>query len=159
MAGRVAPEHRAAAQKVFVQNLQIASAKAAKHGLTLLLEPLNPKDAPGYFYSTVDEASVVLREAQRPNIKLMFDAYHVGMIGEDVVDALQRHFASIGHVQFAAVPTRAEPDEGTLDYATIIDILGRRGYSGWIGAEYKPRGDTDAGLSWLAQCSGKKGQT
>src|SRR5262249_48475620 len=129
MAGRGAPEHRAAAQKGVVQNLQIAPAKAAEHRLTLLLQPPKPQNAPSHLYSTVEEASVVLREAQRPNIKLMFDAYHVGMIGEDVVDALQRHFASIGHVQFAAVPTRAEPDEGTLDFSTIIDILGRRGYS------------------------------
>ena len=83
----------------------------------------------------------------------MFDAYHVGMMNEDVVDALQRHFASIGHVQFAAVPTRAEPDEPMLDLSKIIDVLGRLGYSGWIGAEYKPRGDTDAGLSWFARWS------
>ena len=55
-----------------------AAAKAAEHGLTILLEPLNQRDMPGYFYSRVEEAVAIIDRVGAPNVKLMFDAYHVG---------------------------------------------------------------------------------
>ena len=149
MAGKVGPEDRLAARKIFVANLQETSAKAAPHGLTLLLEPLNAKDAPGYFYSTLAEAATVIEEAGRPNIKLMFDAYHVGVTEGDVVGKLETYWPIVGHVQIAAVPTRAEPDEGTFDFRPFFAALERLDYRGWIGAEYKPRAGTDDGLGWV----------
>ena len=155
MAGRVPPGDRATARAVLVANLREASSKAADAGLTLLLEPLNPDDAPGYLYSTLDEAAVVLEEVDRPNVKSMFDSYHVGKVGEDVVGALDRHYLSVGHVQFAAVPTRAQPEAGDEDLRALVDALGRHGYQGWIGAEYKPRGNTDDSLGWMAGLTGR----
>lgn len=149
MAGRVDPEDRTHARKVFVQNLREASAKAEPHGLTILLEPLNTRDAPGYFYSTAAEGATVIEEADRPNIKLMFDAYHVGVSEHDVVAKLERYFPIVGHVQIAAVPSRAEPDEGIYDFRAFFAALERLGYDGWIGAEYKPRASTDEGLGWV----------
>ena len=149
MAGRVEPEDRVEARKLFVRNLQEASAKAAPHGLTLLLEPLNAKDAPGYFYSTLAEGANVIEETDCPNIKLMFDAYHVGVTEGDVVAKLERYYPITGHVQIAAVPTRAEPDEGTFEWTPFFAALERLGYAGWVGAEYKPRAGTDAGLGWV----------
>ena len=56
---------------------------------------------------------------------------------------------ALGHVQIAAVPNRAEPDEGEIAFRAIFDELDRLGYEGWVGCEYKPRGDTDAGLTWV----------
>ena len=148
MAGRVAPEDRAVARAVFLDNLRAASAKAAPHGLTLLLEPLNPRDAPGYFYATAAEGASVIAEAGCPNLKLMFDCYHVGVTGDDVIAELDRLFALVGHIQIAAVPSRAEPDGGRLDYRTVFAAIERLGYGGWIGCEYKPAASTDAGLTW-----------
>ena len=55
----------------------------------------------------------------------------------------------IGHVQIAAVPSRQEPDEGEINYTVIYKELDTLGYAGWVGAEYKPRGSTDAGLGWM----------
>jgi hydroxypyruvate isomerase len=52
-------------------------------------------------------------------------------------------------VQIASVPDRAEPDSGEINYELILPKLNDLGYDGWIGAEYKPRGDTDDGLRWL----------
>ena len=46
------------------------------------------------------------------------------------------------------MPSRAEPDEGEVDYGHIVQTLARLGYDGWIGAEYKPRGPTEDGLGW-----------
>ena len=146
MAGAVPSDQRAAAREVFVRNLRTASDKAARDGIILLLEPLNPADAPGYFYSTADEGASIIAEADRTNIKLMFDGYHVGRTGGDVIATLERLLPIIGHVQVAAVPSRAEPDTGTLDHRAVFDALARLPYRGWTGVEYKPAAETDAGL-------------
>ncbi|SME90155.1 hydroxypyruvate isomerase [Tistlia consotensis] len=146
MAGVVPPEQKAAARETLLRNLEAAAAKA--EGLTLLLEPLNPRDKPGYFYSTVGEAAAIIAELGRPNVKLMFDAYHVGVTEGDILTRLERHLPIIGHVQIAAVPSRHEPDEGEIAYRAVFERLDSLGYAGWVGAEYLPRGDTDAGLVW-----------
>lgn len=146
MAGVVPEEQRAPARETFLRNLEAAAAKAGD--LTLLLEPLNPRDMPGYFYSTVGEAIAIIEELGLSNLRLMFDVYHVGVTEGDVLTKLERYLPLIGHVQIAAVPSRAEPDEGEIAYRAIFDALDRLDYDGWVGCEYKPRGDTDAGLVW-----------
>ncbi len=149
MAGRVGEAERAAATETLVSNLTLAADKAAAHGLTLLLEPLNPHDNPGYFYSTVEPIVAVIERVAAPNLKLMFDAYHVGRAEGDVIRRLREFWQHVGHVQIAAVPSRAEPDEGELNFPAIFAVLEDLGYAGWIGAEYRPRGDTNAGLAWV----------
>jgi hydroxypyruvate isomerase len=85
----------------------------------------------------------------RSNIRLQFDVYHVAMSEGDVLRKLERHLPVIGHVQIAAVPSRAEPDEGEIAYGAVFDALERLGYSGWIGCEYRPRAATQDGLRWI----------
>ena len=63
----------------------------------------------------------------------------------------RQYRACIGNVQIAGVPARAEPDEGEIAYPAIFELLDRLEYDGWIGCEYRPRGDTDDGLSWMAR--------
>jgi 2-dehydrotetronate isomerase len=148
MAGNIAVSDLARARDVFMENLRIAAAKAAEHELLLLLEPLNPRDNPGYFYSTLAEAVPLIEELAIPNIKLQFDVYHVAVSEGDVLTKLKRYMPVIGNVQIAAVPTRAEPDEGEIAYPAIFAAVDALGYAGWVGCEYLPRGDTDAGLKW-----------
>lgn len=148
MAGFVAPEYRNAARAVFIKNLREAAAKAERDGITLLLEPLNPRDAPNYFYSTVDEAVSIINEIGSSAIRLMFDVYHVGVTEGDVIMKLRTHKNLIGHVQIAAVPSRAEPDEGEIHFPAIFAELDALGYDGWVGCEYKPRADVEDGLVW-----------
>ena len=148
MAGNVAAAERPHARAVFANNLRMASTKAAPHGLKLLLEPLNPRDNPGYFYSTVAEAASLIEELALPNIKLQFDVYHVAISEGDVLTKLKRYRPIIGNVQIAAVPSRAEPDEGEIAYPVIFAAIDALGYEGWVGCEYRPRGDTDEGLRW-----------
>lgn len=149
MAGRVPADARAAARATLLDNLRRASDKAEAAGVTLLLEPLNPADAPGYFYSTAYEGAEIIEALGRPNVRLMFDCYHVGRVDDDVIGTMEQLMPVIGHLQVAAVPTRAEPDGGTLDYRPVLEAIDRLGYAGWVGAEYKPAGDTDAGLGWV----------
>lgn len=150
MAGNVPPADYLLARAVFLENLRTAARKAAAHQLTLLLEPLNPRDNPGYFYSTVAQAVGLIEELGVPNVKLQFDVYHVGSGEGDVLVKLQKYLPVIGNVQIAAVPSRAEPDEGEISYPAIFARLRELGYGGWVGCEYRPRAGTDAGLRWVS---------
>jgi hydroxypyruvate isomerase len=80
----------------------------------------------------------------------MFDCYHVGRSGKSILEEFDAHRQLVGHVQFAAVPDRGEPDAGEVDFASLLPELAARGYAGHFGAEYKPRRTTDEGLGWLA---------
>ena len=151
MAGNVAPSDRQRARVVFADNLRAAAAEAAAHNLTLLLEPLNPRDNPGTSIRRSAEAVSLIEELALPNIKLQFDVYHVAVSEGDVLTKLKRYMPVIGNVQIAAVPTRAEPDEGEIAYPAIFAALDGFGYKGWVGCEYRPRGDTDEGLKWMAE--------
>jgi hydroxypyruvate isomerase len=151
MAGIVPPERMAEATGVFTDNLQLAAEKAASHGLTILLEPINQRDKPGFFYSTIARAAEMIARVGAPNVKIMFDVYHVGVSEGDVLRRIERYLPLIGHVQIAAVPSRAEPDEGEINFPAVFAALDQLGYDGWIGCEYKPRGDTDAGLGWTTK--------
>jgi hydroxypyruvate isomerase len=148
MAGLIDPVAVPAATDTFARNLAFAADLAAAKGLGLLMEPLNRRDKPGYFYSTLAPAADLIARVGKPNVRLMFDVYHVGVSEGDITRKLERYFPIVGHVQIAAVPSRAEPDEGEVDYRDIVRTLGLLGYAGWIGAEYKPRTTTDAGLGW-----------
>jgi 2-dehydrotetronate isomerase len=149
MAGLATPERKAQARDVLVENLARAASDAPD--MMLLLEPINQRDKPGYFYSTMAEAAEIIAATGAGNIRLMFDCYHVGVTSgaDDVIPRFEEHLDRIGHVQIAAVDSRAEPDEGDLDYGTVFSALERLGYEGWVGCEYRPRGDTCEGLGWL----------
>jgi 2-dehydrotetronate isomerase len=148
MAGVVPAGERDQAGLVFMHNIGEAADKAARHGISVLLEAINPRDKPGYFYSTVGEVADLMSKIDRPNLRMMFDVYHVGVAEGDILTKLELHMARIGHVQIAAVPSRAEPDEGEVAYGAIFEALDRLGFAGWVGCEYKPRGNTDEGLRW-----------
>lgn len=148
MAGVVPAERRPEAREVLVRNLAVAADKIPDR--MLLLEPINARDKPGYFYSTVEEAASIIEDVGAPNLKVMFDVYHIGISQGDIFKRLERYLPIIGHVQIAAVPSRAEPDEGEIAYAEVFRELDRLGYRGWVGCEYRPRGDTGDGLRWVS---------
>lgn len=149
LAGLPGAEHQADSRDTFIENMRWAAEAASDLHLTLLLEPLNSKDRPGYFYSTVGEVSAMLAAIARDNVRLLFDVYHVAMTEPDVTAALKRTASSIGHIQIAGFPARAEPDEGDVDYGKVFRTIHEIGYSGWIGCEYRPRTTPEAGLGWI----------
>jgi hydroxypyruvate isomerase len=148
LAGMVAPELRPAAEKVFVGNLARAADAAAQKGITLLIEPINPRDRPDYFLSRAEHAADIIAKVERPNVRIQFDFYHAQIVGGDLIKRFEKHVPVVGHVQIAAVPSRHEPDEGEINYPAIFAAVDRAGYGGWIGCEYRPRGKTEDGLGW-----------
>jgi len=137
------------AHATFVSNLRYGLESAAPYEIILVIEPLNHHDAPGYFLKTADQAAEIISEIGSNGLKLMFDFYHLQIMQGDVSRLLERMLPITGHIQIAAVPSRAEPDEGELDYRNILKLIDSLGYKGFIGAEYKPRGTTDEGLGWM----------
>ncbi|MEZ5839148.1 MAG: TIM barrel protein [Hyphomicrobiales bacterium] len=148
MAGVTAGLDPAACRATYVANLRHAAVLAGNEGIEILIEPLNPRDMPGYFLSRTADALAIIAEVGAPNLKLQFDVYHRQIVEGDVIRGLEQALSVIGHVQIASVPDRHEPDEGELCYGEIFRRLDALGYRGAIGCEYRPRGDTRAGLVW-----------
>lgn len=148
LAGMVLPEQRPAAERVYIANLQRAADQAAEKNVTLLIEPINPRDRPNYYLSHVEHAADIIAKAGKPNIKMQFDFYHVQIVGGDLIRRFEKFQSAIGHLQCAAVPVRHEPDSGEINYPFVFAEVDRLGYRGWIGCEYRPRGRTEDGLGW-----------
>jgi hydroxypyruvate isomerase len=148
MTGKVPPEQRPAAERTFVQNLTRAADLARGKNVTLLIEPINTRDRPDYFLTRVEQAADIIAKVGKPNVKIQFDFYHVQIMSGDLIRRFEKHRPLIGHVQIAAVPSRAEPDEGEINYPGVFKALDTLGWSGWTACEYKPRGRTEDGLGW-----------
>ena len=139
------------AEKTFVSHLKYACDLAAKHHIGILIEPLNHHDAAGYFLNDIDQARHIIEQTDRPNIKLMFDIYHMQILHGDLTRQLTKAMDMIGHIQFASVPHRGAPDDGELNFHHLFHVIQDLGYHAPLGAEYKPaNGNTDASLGWLA---------
>lgn len=137
------PEARAA----LVTNLKWAAETAPDQ--QLLIEPLNPKDMPGYYLNDFDLAADILAEVSAPNVHLQFDAYHAQMITGDVFATWDRHGHLARHIQVASAPDRAEPDKGVIDYPRFFEVLDAAGYDGFVSGEYTPVARTEEGLDWI----------
>lgn len=144
MAGKASGEQ---AFSVFAENLRYAAAAASAHGIFILIEPLNPRDAPGYFLGDLPLA-LRLVDATEGAVKIMFDCYHMQIIHGDLLRNIETHLDSIGHIQFAAVPDRSEPDRGEIDYGWLLPAIIDLGYDGFFGAEYKP---VNGSWTWMQQ--------
>ena len=151
LAGKVDEAERAKAEAVFVDNLKRAADLAAEKNIKLYIEPINPRDQPGYFLYQVEQAADVIAKVDRPNVWLQYDLYHVQIVGGDLIKRFEQHRKIIGHIQVSQVPVRHEPDgDGEINYPFVFAEFDRLGYDGWIGAEYRPRGRTEEGLAWGA---------
>jgi hydroxypyruvate isomerase len=140
---------RAAARATCVANLRLAAGVLAAEGRTLVIEPINGRDIPGYFLQRQDEAHAIREEVGAPNLLVQMDLYHAQIVEGDLTVKLRRWAKHVGHVQIASVPDRHEPDHGELSYAHLFALLDEVGYAGWVGCEYRPAGDTVAGLGWF----------
>ena len=133
---------------VYVDNLKRAADRVRAHGITLLVEPLNKRDNPGYFLNTTAEAKAILKEVGRENVKLQLDLYHCQITEGDLTVHIRDLAGSYAHVQIAGVPDRHEPDDGEVNFTYVLSVLDEIGYDGWVGCEYRPAATTIAGLSW-----------
>ena len=151
LAGMVPHEARAAAEAVFIENLKRAADRAAAKKIKLYIEPINPRDLPNYFLNRVEHAAEIIAKVGSDNVFIQYDFYHVQIVGGDLIERFKKYQPLIAHLQCSQVPVRHEPDEnGEINYPFVFAEIDRLGYAEWIGAEYRPRGRTEAGLKWGA---------
>ena len=165
MAGVVGPaEDMKAAERTYVSNLRHAAATLGGHGIAGVIEPINKKmgivqNGPsyttqgmhGYFLNHTDQARRILDEVGSPNLQLHLDFYHMQMLEGHLAETVRENIGLLRHVQIAGVPGRHEPTVGEINYPFLFDLLDELGYRGWVGCEYRPKGETWAGLSWAAK--------
>ena len=135
----------------YIANLKIACELAGAQGITILIEPINTHDMPGYFLTDTEDALDVIESVAAPNIALQFDLYHRHKMQGGVLKAIDRFASVTQHYQCAAPRDRGEPDRQDLDYRDVFKAIDATGFAGWIGCEYRPRGETHAGLSWRTE--------
>ncbi len=141
---------RAPFRATYLENLRYAARETARHGITLLVEPINTRDIPGYFLNTQAEAHALREEVGAPNLQVQMDLYHAQIVEGDLTVKLRRWVRHVGHVQIASVPDRHEPDSGELSYPNLFHLLDELEYRGWVGCEYRPARGTVEGLGWFA---------
>ena len=141
----IAPE---ALESTLVDNLKFAAAELAKASIKLLVEPINTRDIPGFYLCHTQQALDIFAEVGSPNLYLQYDIYHMQIMEGDLGPTIKRNLPRIAHVQVADNPGRNEPGTGEIHHPFLFDLLDKEGYRGFVGCEYKPKGQTDEGLGW-----------
>ncbi|HEY1935633.1 MAG TPA: 2-oxo-tetronate isomerase [Acetobacteraceae bacterium] len=136
------------AASVYAANLAWAAEHAIAAGVKLVIEPINHRDMPGYFLNTQAQGAAVVEAIGRDRLGLQFDVYHVQTTEGDITKRMELHMPVIAHMQIADVPARNEPGTGEIGWAFVFRRMDELGYRGWVGCEYRPAGETVAGLSW-----------
>lgn len=154
MLAGIVPHRDERARNAYLASLRYAGEQAAAAGVTIMIEPVNTRDNPGFFLDDFDKAVGFIHEVGLPNVRLEFDIYHRQIIHGDVTTALRKFMPIIGHVQIAGVPERNEPGSGELDDFRLFGLLDELGYDGYVGCEYRPKAGTLAGLGWLRAFDG-----
>ena len=139
---------RAAYHAAYVANLKHAARRLGGQGMRLLIEPLSEKTVANCFLRSSAQAAQVLDEVAANNALLQYDLFHMQLIEGNLAATVQRLLSRIGHIQLADAPDRHEPGTGEINFDFMLRHIDRVGYSGWIGCEYNPLGDTVEGLKW-----------
>lgn len=155
MAG-LADRHDPKAVDAFKKSVEWAADFLGDHGIDVVIEPINGRDVPGYFLNDFMFARDIIKELGIPNVGLQFDIYHCQILHGDVTTRLREMMPLIGHIQIASVPSRNEPAGEELNYPFLFAELDRLGYDNYVGCEYRPAGDTVAGLGWFKPYAGVK---
>jgi len=136
-------------KKTFISNLAFAAAALKIAGIKLLIEPINTFDIPGFYLSKTQQALDILNEVGSENLFIQYDIYHAQRMEGELCKTIEANFSKIAHIQLADNPGRNEPGTGEINYPHLFQFIDGIGYQGWIGCEYKPASNTEAGLGWI----------
>ncbi len=136
------------AAAVYADNLAWAAERAQAAGKRLVIEPINHRDMPGFHLNTVEQGAAVIAAIGAERLGLQFDIYHCQVTQGDVSKRLEALMPLVAHIQIADVPGRHEPGTGELGWTWLFGRIDALGYGGWVGCEYRPAGETVAGLGW-----------
>jgi hydroxypyruvate isomerase len=141
----------ATAAALYAANLAWAGEQALAAGRRVAIEPINHRDMPGYHLNTMAQGAAIVEALGRDRLGLQFDIYHCQTTEGDITKRMASLLPVIVHMQIADVPARNEPGTGEIGWAFVLRQIDALGYQGWVGCEYRPAGDTVAGLAWRAR--------
>jgi len=122
-----------------VKCLTEAAEFAEKADVTLALEPLNVLvDHKGYYLYSSREGFEIVNEVNSPYVKLLYDIYHQQIMEGNLIDTITKNIDLIAHFHVADVPGRHEPGTGEINYVNVFRSIGKTGYNGYVGLEFKP---------------------
>lgn len=130
------------------ENLKFAAIKLSDNNIQPVFEMINGTDMPRFLIQNIAQAQEMLEAVNHPFLKMQFDCYHMAMMNENILEALQENIQSIGHIQFADCPHRHQPDTGDINYVDIFEYLNQSNYKGFVGAEYKPTPTSETSFDW-----------
>lgn len=139
----------------YAASLDFAAEECGKAGVKPVIEPINHRDIPGFFLNTTAEAVSVIEALGPERVGLQFDLYHCQITEGDVTRRAQELLPFIAHMQVADTPGRNEPGTGEVRWDFVFDAIDAMGFRGWIGCEYRPKGETLAGLGWWQKYRGQ----
>ncbi|XP_067026257.1 putative hydroxypyruvate isomerase [Acropora muricata] len=135
-------------EATYVKNMKYAAQRLEECGITALVEPITT--IPGYFVTHTRQAIDLIKKVDHRNFQLQLDLFHHQRTNGNLTQTLTDVMPYLGYIQVSQVPFRDEPDSGgEINYPFIFQQIAKLGYTGWIGAEYSPRGRTEDGLGWL----------
>ncbi len=139
------------AAATYAANLAWAADRATAAGIRLVIEPINHRDMPGFHLNTMEQGAQIVRALGPDRVGLQFDVYHCQVTQGDITKRMAALMPVIAHMQIADVPGRHEPGTGEIGWEYVFGQIDSLGYTGWVGCEYRPAGDTVAGLAWMSR--------
>ncbi len=136
-------------RQTFVSNLRYAAAELGKHGLKLVIEPVNTYDSPGVFLTCTAQAAEIIKDVGAENLGIEYDVYQAQLMEGDLSNTIRKYLPQIWHMQVGDAPSRAEPGTGEINFDCLLDVIDKAGYRGWIGCDYKPSGRTEDSFGWM----------
>lgn len=130
------------------ENLKIACRLCQEHNIQPVFEMINGTDMPRFLVQNIAQAQDILEAVKHPALKMQYDCYHMAMMGEDVLQALQENIDFIGHIQFADCPNRHQPDTAQIPFEAIFNWLEQSNYHQYVAAEYKPQPSSEQSFAW-----------
>lgn len=125
--------------EAIVKTLRLARPILEEYGITVMIEPLNTYvNHPGYYLTSSKEAFGIVREAESPFVKVVYDIYHQQIMEGNIIPSITENLDCIAHLHAAGHPGRIEPWLGESDYGVIFDAVTKSGYNGFCGLEYHP---------------------
>ena len=132
----------------FKQNLNFALETFSPLGIKTVFEAINTVDMPQFLIDSGKQMLAIQQEMNHADLLMQYDIYHLSKMGENCVEFIKNYADKIGHIQFADVPNRGQPNTGTLNFKALFSAIEKSNYQGWVGAEYHPVGVTSKSFGW-----------
>jgi hydroxypyruvate isomerase len=150
LAGNLSPDTKIEPQLDTIrENLRWVCDQANEARITVLMEAINGWDNKLYPFTNTRDTLAFLDSVGAPNLKYLYDIYHMQRMEGNISETLRENVARIGHIQIADSPARRQPGTGEINYRHIFETIESVDYDGYVGLEYNPAVSTEESLGWL----------